>query len=210
MTRPLLAMIALAMLLSGGCVQNASRKPRPRPGIITTVAGDGWEGHEGIGRFAGDGGLATRASLSYPAGIALGPDGSIFIADARNDCVRKVDAFGIITTVAGNGTNKYTGDGGPAIRAGIRLPQDVACGPDGSIYIADGWNNTVRQVSSSGTITTLAGNGHLGYSGDGHFVAKAELHLPESVALAADGSLYISDSGNHRIRKVTGVVRRTR
>ena len=157
----------------------------------------------GTSGYSGDGGPAGQAGLYGPRGIALGPDGSLYIADRFNNRIRRVGPDGIITTVAGTGVRGYSGDGGPAGQAGLYWPTGVALGPDGSLYIADGANNRIRRVGPDGIITTVAGTGARGYSGDGGPAGQARLRFPYSVALGPDGSLYIADSNNHRIRRVT-------
>jgi RHS repeat-associated protein len=171
-------------------------------GIITTVAGTGVWG------YSGDGGPATAAGLASPRGIALGPDGSLYIADLANDRIRRVGQDGIITTVAGKGgygyygASGYSGDGGPATAARLNYPFGIALGPDGSLYIADHYNHRIRRVGQDGIITTVAGTGSSGYSGDGGLATAAQLYFPYGIAFGPDGSLYIADHGNHRIRRV--------
>jgi RHS repeat-associated protein len=165
-------------------------------GIITTVAGTGVYG------FSGDGGPATAARISDIYDVALGPDGALYIADFSNHRIRRVGPDGIITTVAGNGVNGWAGDGGPATQAAIGYPWGLAVGPDCSIYIASDWN-VIRKVSPDGTITTVAGNGTWGYSGDGGPATLAQINYPDGVALGPDGSLYIEDIYNYAIRRVT-------
>ncbi|MGE0358418.1 MAG: FG-GAP-like repeat-containing protein [Burkholderiales bacterium] len=162
-------------------------------GIITTVAGNGEIG------FGGDGGPATAAPLTYPSGVAVGSGGALFIAEGAR--IRKVDANGIITTVAGNGTATPTGDGGPATAAGLQ-PHVVATDAAGNVYIAERFNNRVRKVDAGGTITTVAGNGSFGFSGDGGPATAASLRTPTGLAVDSAGQLFISDWDNGRIRKV--------
>jgi len=176
---------------------NRVRRVSP-DGVITTVAGNGAAG------FSGDGGPATSASLN-PYGVAVGPDGGLYIADCGNNRVRRVGPDGVITTAAGNGMAGFGGDGGPATQAALNCPWDVATGPDGSLYIADFNNNRVRRVGPDGVIATVAGKAggsFGGFSGDGGPATQAELSRPASVALAPDGSLYIADTYNARIRRV--------
>ncbi len=177
---------------------------RPRRAIIiTTVAGTGEEG------FSGDGGPATAATLNQPQGLALAPDGSLYIGDAGNYRVRRVGPSGIITTVAGNGNptfygdffGDFSGDGGPATAARLH-PSSLALAPDGSLYIGDAGYYRVLRVDPRGIITTFAGTGKEGFSGDGRRPTAARLTYPRSLALAPDGSLYIADSGNDRVRRV--------
>ena len=163
---------------------------------ITTVAGNGSSG------YSGDGGPATQAKLTSVFGLAAGPDGSLYIADTGSNRIRKVDPKGIITTVAGNGPAGYSGDGGPATQAGLNNPWGVAVGPDGSVYIADTGSNRIRKVDSKGIITTVAGNGSSGYSGDGGPATQTSLYYPSGVAVGPDGSIYVADTYNQRIRRV--------
>jgi sugar lactone lactonase YvrE len=165
-------------------------------GIITTVAGNGSSG------FTGDGGAATAASLSYPQGVALDTAGNLYIADTGNHRIRRVNTIGVITTVAGNGSFDFTGDGGAATAASLSYPQGVALDTTGRIYVADSGNRRIRMVSASGVITTVAGNGLYGFAGDGGAATAAVLSYPQGVALDAAGNFYIADTGNQRIRKV--------
>jgi RHS repeat-associated protein len=165
-------------------------------GIITTVAGDGTQD------YSGDGGPAVQAKLYRPNGVAVDGSGNIYIADSSNHCVRKVDTGGIITTVAGDGIQGYSGDGGPAVQAKLRHPSGVIVDGSGNIYIADTLNHCIRKVDTSGIITTVAGNGTEGYSGDGGPAAQAKLRHPSGVAVDASGNIYIADTHNNRIRKV--------
>jgi sugar lactone lactonase YvrE len=165
-------------------------------GIITTVAGNGTAG------FSGDGGPAVVASLSFPTGVAADRAGNLQIADQGNHRIRKVNSAGIITTAAGNGTAGFFGDGGPAVVAGLSFPAGVATDEAGSFYIADQNNLRIRQVDPAGVITTVAGNGTAGFSGDGEPATVASLFHPTGVAVDRSGNLYIADRDNHRIRKV--------
>jgi len=165
-------------------------------GIISTVAGNGTAG------YSGDGGAATVAQLYYPAGVAVDSAGNIYIADYNNNRIRKVNTSGIISTVAGNGTAGYSGDGGAATAAQLSNPFSVAVGSTGNIYIADGSNNRIRKVNTSGIISTVAGNGTAGYSGDGGAATAASLSSPYGVAVDSAGNIYIADRSNNRIRKV--------
>ena len=213
-------------------------------GIITSIAGTGEEG------FSGDGGPSVEAQLSYPRGVAVDAAGNVFIADARNQRIRKVDpsgtistyprghssdgvtlsgnpggvavdaagnlfftdttksnvyrvdSSGIITHIAGVWSSGYSGDGGPALDAHLRAPSDVAVDAAGNVYIADEYNHRIRRVDSSGIITTIAGTGVTGFSGDGGPAAQARLAGPRGVAVDAAGNVYIADYGNQRIRKV--------
>lgn len=171
-------------------------------GIITTIAGNG-DALNGInGGYSGDGGQASGAKLNYPMDVAIGHDGSIYIADSFNNRIRKIDPSGIISTVAGNGTDTYSGDGGLAVLAGINNPNGIEVDQDGTLYISDYRNHCIRKVTPDGIISTLAGNGTAGYSGDGGQTTEARLNYPSDIALRPDGSLYIADTYNHRIRQV--------
>ena len=167
-------------------------------GFITTVAGNGTYG------FSGDGGPATNASLKNPRGGAVDAEGNLFIADRLNHRIRKVDATtGIITTVAGNGTFGFSGDGGPATTASLNLPRAVIVDASGNFFIADARNNRIRKVdATTGFITTVAGNGTSGFSGDGGPATSASLSFPADVAIDALANLFIADAFNHRIRRV--------
>jgi glucose/arabinose dehydrogenase len=163
-------------------------------GTITTVAGTGTYG------FSGDGGPATAARINNVSDIAALPDGSFLIDDFGNNRVRRVSTDGTITTVAGTGSSSFSGDGGPATGAGMS-PYGIAVLPGGGFLIAD-LNDRVREVSPSGTITTVAGTGTEGYGGDGLVATSAKLNNPGGVAALPDGGFLIADSDNNRIRKV--------
>jgi hypothetical protein len=161
---------------------------------ITTIAGHGDFG------LLGDGGPAKDARLTFPEGVSVTPDGALYIADSFHHRVRKVGTDGTITTVAGNGEFGFSGDGGPAKDARLTDPRGIAVGPDGTLYIADTRNHRVRAVRPDGIITTVAGNGVSGFSGDGGPAKDAKLYNPEAVAVGPDGALYIADSSNVRVR----------
>jgi YVTN family beta-propeller protein len=165
--------------------------------VITTIAGLGSAG------YSGDGGPAAAAELNQPLGVALDGAGNVYIADADNDVVREIDArTGIITTVAGNGSPGFSGDGGPATDAQLFFPFRVTLDGTGNIYITDS-SNAIRKVDAvTHLITTVAGNGSPGFSGDGGPATEAQLNEPRGVALDAAGNLYIADYFNTRIRKV--------
>jgi uncharacterized protein (TIGR03437 family) len=164
-------------------------------GIISTFAGNG------LRRFAGDGGPARTASLSQPSGVAIDNSGNVLIVDHANHRVRKVDQNGIITTIAGSGFG-FAGDGGPAVQALLNSPFSVTVAPDGTMYIQDVGNNRIRAVSPSGIITTVAGNGQAGYSGDGGPALQATFRFFSMMALDSAGALYIADEFNNRVRKI--------
>ena len=171
-------------------------------GIITTVAGSGATGHAN-GKFSGDGGPATSATLAGPVGIAVDSSGNLFIADTYNSRIRKVSATGIITTVAGNGNLSFSGDGGPATAASLFYPEGVAVDGSGNLFIADNYNQRIRKVSTNGIITTVAGNGTQGFSGDGGPATSATFYFPTDIRVDAAGNLFILDEFNDRVRKVS-------
>ncbi len=167
-------------------------------GVIDTVAGTGAAG------YGGDGGAATAAQLHYPFHCDLDREGQLYVADAFNHCVRKIDLkTGIITTVAGTGKKGYDGDGGPATKATFNEPYAVVVGDGGDLFIVDRLNAAVRRVrGDSGVITTIAGIGKPGHSGDGGKAAEAALREPNDCFLDGKGGLLIADVGDGRIRRV--------
>jgi trimeric autotransporter adhesin len=172
------------------------RKVTPA-GIINTVAGNGTSG------FGGDGGPATSAQLASPRGVAVDAGGNLYIADMANHRIRKVTPAGVINTVAGIGTPGFSGDGGPATSAQFNGLYGVAVDADGNLYVADSRNNRIRQVTPAGVINTVAGIGTAGFGGDGGPATSAQLAGPRGVAVDAGGNLYIADTNNSRVRKVS-------
>jgi uncharacterized protein (TIGR03437 family) len=164
-------------------------------GTITTVAGTGNQG------YAGDGGPASSALLNYPAGVTVDSGGNLYIADWGNYVIRKVLANGTIVTIAGNHRPGFSGDGGLATQAQIDSPTDLAVDASWNVYFTDS-SARVREVLTSGFITTIAGNGTVGYSGDGGSALAAQLNTPAGVAVDSTGNVYISDSGNNAVRKL--------
>lgn len=164
--------------------------------IITTYAGNG------AGSYGGDSGPATLAGLVNPSGVAVDRKGNLYIADQNNQRVRKVNAAGVITTIAGIGTFGYSGDGGLADTAKISAPTGVAVDKHGNVYIADEFNNVIRKVDTNGIITTVAGNDTLGFGGDSGLAIHAMLWSPADVAVDTNDNIYIVDQDNQRIRKV--------
>ena len=192
------AVVTAASIIYLVCEDNIVRRIDSEGGT-TTIAGSGLPG------LAGDGGPATQAELSLPFGIALAPDGSLYIGDAGNHSIRKIDGDGVITTVAGTGTAGYSGDGGPAFEAELALrggSVGLAVDAEGNVYITDNQNQRVRKIDVDGVITTVAGTGTAGYSGDGGPATEAMLDSAIALAVDADGNLYIADAGNYRVRKV--------
>jgi cysteine-rich repeat protein len=172
---------------------------------LTRVAGTGVRG------FGGDDGPAATAQLSAPRGVAIDGLGRLYIADGLNNCVRRVDTLGIITTIAGTcglpysyytpGTNN-TGDGGPARQATFALPESVAVDGLGRLYIADQLNHVVRRIDEAGIIDRVAGTGNAGGEGENGLATSADLYYPSGVAVDGAGALYIADNGNQVIRKI--------
>ncbi len=165
-------------------------------GIITTIAGNG------NADFWGDGAPALEAALNNPAGLTFDKKGNLYIADRNNHRIRKVSPHGIITTVAGNGVADFDGDDGPATKASLNLPSDVACDAKGNLYISDRSNNRIRKVDSQGIIITFAGLGVPWFGGDHDLALDAFLKFPFGITLDQQGNLYIADRGNNLIRKV--------
>jgi sugar lactone lactonase YvrE len=167
-----------------------------RDGTIATLAGTG---EPGVG---GDGGPATKARLHGPYGVSVDRHGNVYVADQRNNRVRKITAEGIISTAAGNGKRGFEEDGGPATAAALAGPDATISDADGNLYIADSGNHRVRKVRPDGTITTVAGT-EQGFAGDGGPAVRARLNLPAALALDPKGNLYIGDFRNHVVRKVS-------
>jgi sugar lactone lactonase YvrE len=165
-------------------------------GVISTVAGNG------VAAYAGDNGQATNAEIYSPVGICLDTNGDLFIADEFNSRIRKVGTNGVMTTVAGNGLPGYSTDGGSATACEINYPTGVAMDSSNNLFIADSYNCRIRKVNASGIISTVAGTGTPGYSGDGGLAASAKINYPAAVAVDAARNLFIADSGNNCIRKV--------
>lgn len=164
---------------------------------VATFAGTGEQG------YSGDGGKATEAMLNNPFGVVRGPDGDIYFCDTINHVIRKITADGIIHTVAGNGTKGYSGDGGKATDAQLSEPYEIRFDKTGNMYFVEMRNNLVRRVDGkTGIISTVAGTGEEGFSGDGGKATAATMKQPHSIQFDSNGDLYICDIGNHRIRKV--------
>jgi len=172
-------------------------------GVITTVAGTGTAGRPG---YSGDGGPAIQAQLSWPKDIAFDGTGSLYIADAGNSRIRKVGANGIIATIAGDGIAGFSGDHGPAIAANLNIPSGIAVDSSGDIFIADTGNFRIRKITLDGTITTIAGTGTQGFSGDGGSAIEAQLAGPLGIKLDAAGNLYVADGTAVRMISPAGII----
>jgi streptogramin lyase len=190
-----LLLVALPLILA-----NAAPKALP----VQTLAGAGEKG------FTGDGGPATAAKLSMPCGLVVGPDDALYVCDTLNHAIRKIAADQTISTVAGTGKPGYAGDRGPAGKAMLNEPYEVRFDKEGNLFVVERLNPCVRRIDhKTGVITTVAGTGKPGFSGDGGPADKAELREPHSIQFGPDGSLYVADVLNHRIRRVdlsTGLI----
>jgi streptogramin lyase len=172
-------------------------------GIITTVAGTGRGDYQLPTGFSPEGRPATQEPLYSPSAVVVAPDGTLFIADTFNSRIRRVGPDGSITTIAGTGAYGYNGDGIPATSADLFHPADLALGPDRALYFTDSQNAAIRRIDRSGMITTVAGTAaSAGFAGDGGAATAAQLNGPDGLTIASDGTLYIADTGNNRIRKV--------
>lgn len=166
-------------------------------GIINTISGPGVAG------ILGDGGPATAASFDYPVAINSDAMGNIYISDYYNERIRKISiSTGIITTIAGVGINGYSGDGGPATAAEIDGPNKISFDALGNLYFVDGFNSRIRKIDTAGIISTVAGSGVAGYSGDGGLATAAQLNLPYGLFIDAANDMYITDRGNNTVRKI--------
>jgi RHS repeat-associated protein len=164
-------------------------------GTIRTVAGGGAPAD---GR--GDGMPATLARFREPHALAIGPDGTLYVADAIDDRIRRIGTDGVITTFAGGGS--VLGDNGPATQALVDDPLGLALGPDGSLYVTEYDSHRLRKIDPSGTISTYAGTGRAGFAGDGGPAVEAQLRSPHTVDVSRDGTVYVTDEGNRRVRRI--------
>ena len=164
--------------------------------IITTFAGNGTVGG------SGNGGPAISAQLFDVQTVCIDNSGNIYIADYGNHVIRKVNTSGIISIFAGNGALGYFGDGGPATSAQLGYPYGVCADAGGNIYITDGYSQTIRKVDINGIISTIAGNGNSGYSGDGGLAINAELYAPSAICTDNIGDIFFVEFGTDIIRKI--------
>jgi trimeric autotransporter adhesin len=174
-------------------------------GIITTLAGNG-AGTPAAGSFSGDGGPATSASLNNPTAVTVDAAGVVYFSDQFNQRIRKVVLDGTITTIAGNGNPGFTGDGGPAVAASLNYPGGITVDAAGNLYVKDDLNYRTRRIATNGTISTIAGSGVSGFSGDGGAATAASLNGNFGITLDLLGNLYIADSTNNRVREVYAAV----
>ncbi|MEX2303833.1 MAG: hypothetical protein WD733_23010 [Bryobacterales bacterium] len=187
MRRVLLAGLAATLLLTAAAGKT-----------IRTIAGTGQSG------YSGDGGQGTKAQVANPYGLTLGPDGALYICEEDGHRIRRLDMkTGVISTVAGNGEPGYSGDGGPALEAKLNEPYEVRFDSDGNMFFVEMRNHLVRRVDSkTRIISTVAGTGEPGFSGDGGPAKQAQFRQPHSIALDGKGFLFVADIGNHRVRRV--------
>lgn len=181
------SLLAAALLATGGLASAQT---------ITTVAGNG------VASYSGDGGSATQATINGAPYVATDLSGNLYIADQNNNRVRRVDANGIITTVAGTGAQGFSGDGGPAAQASLNYPTGVCTDAAGNLYINDLGNYRVRKVDTSGKITTVAGNGQQGSGGDGGPATQASMYIPIRCVVDASGNLYVTDQSGQKVRMI--------
>lgn len=190
---------AIALSRDGAIVFADARNHRIRriavDGTIRTIAGNGSAG------FSGDGGPALDAALNFPTGLAIDGHGRVFIADTQNHRVRMIAPDGTISTIAGGGAAAFAGDGGPAVNALLRSPGGIAVDLSGNLYVADTGNVRVRRIDTHGVITTIAGNGSFGSSGDGGPALAAGL-VPGAVAVDAADNVYVTEGDSRRVRRI--------
>lgn len=191
-------MVRIAIVLFLGICLNVAFA-----GVIETVAGSGEQGTVD--------GHALHAKLDNPFGVIRGPDGALWFCEYTGNTVRRIDGEGNVTTVVGNGEAAYRGDGGSALKASLNKPHEIRFDSKGNLYIADMLNHAIRKVDFKlDRITTVAGTGSAGFSGDGGLASKAALKQPHSIQFGPDGNLYIADIGNNRVRVVdmkSGIIR---
>jgi len=194
-TQTILAAIACLLISTGSARAGWS---------IETIAGSGKQG------FSGDGGPALGAELDNPFGIVRGPDGALYFCEYTGQRIRRIGVDGVLTTIAGTGVSGFTGDGGPALQGTFNKPHEIRFDANGDLYIVDMVNHAVRKIEmKTGILTTIAGTGQPGYSGDGGPAVKAQFKQPHSIQFGPGGDLYICDIGNHVIRRIdreTGMI----
>jgi sugar lactone lactonase YvrE len=166
-------------------------------GNISTFAGTG-----GVGRYSGDGGPALSAKFNSPSSLAFDLSGNLLVSDYNNGVIRKIDATGTVTTIVGNGTPGFLGDGGPATSSELNSPGEVTVDFLGNLFVADTGNNRIRKINTSGIISTIAGNGNQGFSGNNGPATAAQLNNPTGVVSDSSGNLYLADELNNCIRKI--------
>ncbi len=166
-----------------------------QPAIV--IAGNGKAG------FAGDGGTAVNAQFNGNSGMAIDAEGNLLIADRGNGRLRRIDASGMISTIAGTGGSQSSGDGGPAVEASLDKPVDVAVGPDGSVFVAELGGHRIRRIGRDGIISTYTGTGVAGFAGDGGRAVEASLNSPRAIDVDSEGNLYIADWRNSVLRRVS-------
>ncbi len=198
-----LSLILIAALLIAGAGLSIGQES----GFAITETAAQWRienlAGTGVAGFEGDGGLAIEAQLNNPFGVVRGPDGAIWFCEYSGQRVRKILPDGRIETVAGNGETGYSGDGGPALEARFNQPHEIRFDRDGNLFIVDMANHAIRRMDKqTGVVSTIAGDGTPGYSGDGGPAIKAKLKQPHSIQFSPEGDLYICDIGNHVIRKI--------
>ena len=164
--------------------------------IIDVIAGTGHQG------FGGDGGAATKAVFRTPDGVAVDAEGNVYVADGNNNRVRRIDASGTVSTIAGTGLQGASGDGGPATEAQLFNPSGIALDGNGNILVASSLGHCVRKIDGAGIITTIAGTGEEGSSGDGGPAIEAQLNRPNAIAVDGEGNVYVAEYGSHRVRKI--------
>lgn len=182
-----------AMLISSGLAEHSALPASE----VHTVAGTGKK------EYSGDGGVALDAGAGEPYGLTIGPDGALYFCDIAFHVIRRVDSAGRITTVAGCGKKGYAGDGGSAKEALLAEPYEIKFDTAGAMYFVEMQNHLVRKVDpATGVISTVAGTGKAGFSGDGGNAREATFKQPHSIALDGHGNLFVCDIGNQRVRQV--------
>lgn len=189
--------LSTAVLLLAIASGIATNRPASAADAVRTLAGTG------VDVSSGDGGPAVKAAVGGPFGLSIGPDGALYVCEITGHRIRRIDLeSGVISTVAGTGDRGYSGDGGPALKAKLNEPYEVRFDADGNMVFVEMMNHVVRRVDRMGEISTIAGTGEAGFSGDGGPATVAKLKQPHSICFDREGRLYICDIGNHRVRRV--------